>query len=103
MTETTTDKTHQGWYIYIAECTDNTYYTGVIQDITEVRNNADYVRNRKLKSIPWCRMVATKSTAMLMQTHIRNLPRPLKEYVIDNEMECEQVLNLSKKIASSSA
>lgn len=88
----------EGWYVYIAECTDNSYFTGVTQNITDVRESADYLRNRKLKSVPWCRMVESKATAMLIQTHIRNLKRELKEYVIYNELGCERILSLSKNV-----
>ena len=87
----------EGWYVYIAECTDNSYFAGITQDITDVRESADYLRNRTLKSVPWCRKVESKSSAMLIQTHIRGLRRELKEYVIYNELECDRVLNLAKK------
>lgn len=100
MTDAITQSTHDGWYVYIAECTDNTYYTGVIQNITEVSQDAGYIRNRQLKSVPWCRKVASRSTAMVLQTHIRHLSRGLKEYIIDNELECERILSLSKQVHS---
>ncbi len=88
----------EGWYVYIAECTDNSYFTGVTQDITDVRLSSDYIRNRKLKAVPWCRLLETKSAALAMQTHIRNLKRDLKEYIIYNELDCDRVLRLSKNL-----
>ncbi|MBK5970553.1 MULTISPECIES: GIY-YIG nuclease family protein [Thiorhodovibrio] len=88
----------EGWYVYIAECTDNSYFTGITQNITDVRESSDYIRNRSLKSVPWCRMVESKATATLLQTHIRGLNRQLKEYVVYNELECDRVLKLSKKM-----
>ncbi|EIC19338.1 GIY-YIG nuclease family protein [Thiorhodovibrio frisius] len=89
----------EGWYVYIAECTDNSYFAGVTQNITDVREGSDYLRHRTVKSVPWCRLVESKSAAILIQTHIRALRRELKEYVIYSELECDRVLNLSKKSA----
>jgi predicted GIY-YIG superfamily endonuclease len=88
----------EGWYVYIAETTDNTYFTGITDNITDVRASADYLRYRKIKSVPWCRLVESKSAAILIQTHLRSLKRELKEYVIYNELECDRVLRLTKSI-----
>lgn len=87
-----------GWYVYIAECKDNTYYTGVTDSITDVRGSSVYVQNRKLKAVPWCRRVESKASALLIQTHIRGLKRELKEYIIYNELDCDAVLNFMKRV-----
>lgn len=88
----------EGWYVYLAECRDNSYFAGVTRNITDVRESSDYIRNRGLKAVPWCRLLETKSAALAIQAHIRRLHRPLKEYIIDNALDCERVLSLSKKL-----
>ena len=72
------------WYVYILECQDNTFYTGVTKDI-DARMNAHatgkgskYVYKKGFKKLLRAKLCKDKSDACKCEYAIKQLPRNKK-------------------------
>lgn len=76
------------WYVYILECSDGTYYTGITNDLDKrlAKHNAGrgarYTRTRRPVKMLWHEKVGEKSSAMKREIQIKKMARSQKEKLI---------------------
>lgn len=76
------------WYVYIVECNDGTYYTGIAKDVNlrvEKHNEgkgAKYTRSRLPVSLLQKWTCESKSEALKKELEIKKLSRKQKEDLI---------------------
>ncbi len=85
------DNLLERYYVYIALCSDGTYYTGYTTNISvrESEHNgtgklpgAKYTRSRRPVRILYSEKFGTKSLAMRRETEIKKLDKQKKEQLI---------------------
>lgn len=79
------------WYVYIVECSDGSYYTGITTDVLrrlEEHNlwekAAKYTRARRPVFLVYQEEIEDKSQAAKREYEIKKLPRSEKIKLIDN-------------------
>ena len=76
------------WKIYIVKCSDDTYYTGITNDLTARINKhnsgkgAKYTKTRTPVQLMYSETVLTKSEALKREYQIKRLTRKQKEELI---------------------
>jgi len=86
-TETCSD---EQYYVYILECADTSYYTGITNDLDmriSVHNQgkgAKYTRSRLPVHLVHSETFETKSDALKREHQIKKLSRPQKALLIDD-------------------
>ena len=84
------------WVLYIVQCTDGTYYTGISDDITHrlsehnAGKGAKYTRGRGPVKLVYCKSVGSKSEALKEEYRTKQLSRKQKE-VLCAQFEQEEV------------
>jgi len=70
------------WYVYILECCDKTFYTGITNDLKrriEEHNNsklgAKYTRSRRPVKLVYSKKIKDKAMAMQEEYRIKKLSR----------------------------
>jgi putative endonuclease len=73
------------WYVYIVECSDGSYYTGITKDTNRrvLEHNysfkaAKYTRSRRPVKILFKKEVDNKSKALKMEYKIKKLSKKMK-------------------------
>ncbi len=76
------------WYLYILECCDETFYTGIspnpekrVQD-HNTGKGARYTRSRRPVKIVYQEICEDKSAALSRECQVKALPRKLKEELV---------------------
>ena len=79
------------WYVYLLQCNDNSYYTGITTDvdrrISEHNNSlrgAKYTRSRRPVELVYSILVGNRSQAMREEHRIKKLTRKQKLDLIKN-------------------
>jgi putative endonuclease len=78
------------WFVYILECADGTFYTGVTNDIgRRVRqhnegNGARYTRGRGPVTLCYQEECGDRSLAQVREAAVKRLPREAKERLIES-------------------
>ena len=79
------------WYVYIVECVDKTFYTGISTDLNkriEEHNTspkgAKYTRSRRPVHMVYFEMAENKSLASKREKSIKNMTRQEKLALIRN-------------------
>ena len=76
------------WFVYILECNDGTYYTGITCDIArridehKCGKGARYTRIKGVKDLLWCMSCGNRSTALKHEIKIKSLSRSEKKLLI---------------------
>ena len=76
------------WFVYIVECSDNTYYTGIAKDVEkriEKHNSgkgAKYTKNRTPVKLLNCWEFENRSEASKEEYRIKQLTRKQKEELV---------------------
>jgi putative endonuclease len=77
------------WQVYILECSDDTFYTGVAKDlerrIAEHNNSnlgAKYTRSRRPVKLVYSKKFKNRSEAQIEECRIKKLSRAKKEIII---------------------
>lgn len=72
----------QGWYVYILQCSDDTFYTGITTDIdrrlnehNHGSNGARYTRARRPVRLVYSETCTSRSQAQQQEYRLRKLPR----------------------------
>jgi len=79
-----------GWYVYIIECADGSYYTGITNDLERRTNEhasgkgARYTRARGVKGMVWRSYCADKGTALRREASIKALSRAKKKLLVED-------------------
>ena len=72
------------WMLYILECSDGTFYTGITNDLERRFNQhnvgkaARYTRGRRPVSLRYCERCSTRSQALVREAAIKRLTRAAK-------------------------
>jgi len=79
----------EAYYLYILECADHTFYTGIARDVTqrvEEHNSspkaAKYTRVRRPVKMLYCEKYRSKSSALKREIEIKKMSRSQKERLI---------------------
>ncbi len=84
------------WYVYIVECSDGSYYTGITKDVKRrvLEHNysfkaAKYTRSRRPVKLLFRHSVSTQSAALKMEIKIKKMTKKMKTNLIksaENEL-----------------
>ena len=74
------------WFVYLVQCADGTYYTGVTTDLTrrlrqhngEIVGGAGYTRGRRPVHLVWSEECVDRSEAQEREYVVRSSPRTEK-------------------------
>jgi putative endonuclease len=82
------------WYVYIVECADGTYYTGITTDVDRRINehnysfkSAKYTRSRRPVKLVYVEGSKNRSTASRRENQIKKLNRNKKTMLIEKGNE----------------
>ena len=75
------------WYVYLLECADGSYYTGVARDLQrrlrqhngEIVGGARYTSGRRPVTLRWSEACAGRTEAQQREAAIKKLPREQKQ------------------------
>ena len=76
------------WYVYIVECSDGTYYTGITNDLdNRIRTHnqgkgAKYTRARLPVKLVWDQQCEDRSAASKLEHLVKALKRSKKEALV---------------------
>lgn len=79
----------EDWFVYIVECADGTFYTGITNDLerrVEQHNagrGARYTRSRRPVILRYHELQADRSCASTREFHVKALSRREKQSLID--------------------
>ena len=86
---TATTNSHPAWYVYIVQCKDDTYYTGITTDLerrlrehNSLDKGARYTRPRQPVKLVYKEPVQSRSEAASREYQIRKLPLIKKKNLI---------------------
>lgn len=78
------------WLMYVVECADGTYYTGITTDMTRrlnehnrTKRGAKYTRSRRPVKLIYFERYADRSEASKAEAAFKKLTRKKKEIYID--------------------
>lgn len=80
------------WYVYLLNCADNTFYTGITTDPKrrlhehnhDDKKAAKYTRARRPLSMVYFELCKSRSDAGSREYEIRKLSRPKKQALVDS-------------------
>ena len=82
------------WYVYIVECADGTYYTGITTEVERRLNehnysfkSAKYTRSRRPVKLVYVETSENRSTASRREVQIKKLSRKNKIELIEKGNE----------------
>ncbi len=80
------------WYVYIVECSDGSYYTGITKDVKRrvLEHNysfkaAKYTRSRRPVNLLFRCTVPTQSAALKMEIKIKKMSKKMKTNLIKSD------------------
>ena len=89
--------------VYILECSDGTYYTGVTNDPerrllehNEGINEDAYTHSRRPVKISWCEFYTSPMLAIMTEKRIKRWSHAKKKAIIENRGEDLKVLSKKK-------
>ncbi len=89
------------WFMYVLECSDGTYYTGITTDVVRrlhehnfTKKGAKYTRTRRPSRVIFCKEYESRSKAAKVEYRFRKLHRPEKEKIIQGIVDINAVLKL---------
>lgn len=77
------------WFVYIVQCSDNTYYTGISKDVFarvathNAGKGSKYTRSRLPVRLLWTQQCEDHSTALRLELNIKKLSRKQKEEIVN--------------------
>lgn len=81
----------QPWFVYILECADGTFYTGITNDLQRrfdehnTGRGARYTRSRTPVELRYTEDCLNRSAALIREAKIKALGRPAKEKLIADQ------------------
>ncbi len=76
------------WFVYILKCSDNSYYTGIAQDVKErldrheTGRGAEYTKVRLPVELVYAEKVKSQSEALIREKWLKRQTRRVKEALI---------------------
>lgn len=83
----------KGWFCYLLECADGTYYAGVAPDVEQrvAKHNAGrgakYTRGRRPVRLVWSQRCGSYGAARALEAQLKRLPRKKKQQLIQGLVE----------------
>lgn len=83
------NKNTKQWLVYMIFCSDDSYYTGITNDLEqrfqqhETGQGAKYFRGRKPKKVVYTELMENRSEATKREAEIKKLSRAQKILLID--------------------
>jgi len=84
-----TDASHNVWYVYMVKCADDTLYTGIATDVlrrlqehNESARGARYTRARRPVTLVYQEEVANRSEALKREHQVRKMNRQAKQELL---------------------
>ena len=77
-----------GWFVYILECADGSYYTGITCDLArrvaehKSGKGARYTRIKGVKDLLWSVECANRSAASKLEAKIKSFPKSEKRLLV---------------------
>lgn len=84
------NKPNDPWFVYMVECSDKTYYTGITNDLSKrllthnMGKGAKYTRGRLPVALMWFKRCDNKSEASKLEYKIKKMSRKDKIKMIGN-------------------
>ena len=81
----------ESWFLYILECSDKTFYTGVTNDLQrrfKMHNNGKasrYTRTRRPVKLVYQETCLSRTHALVRECAVKALPRKQKEKLVRKE------------------
>ena len=82
------------WYVYIARCSDNSFYTGITTDIERrikehntSKRGAKYTRSRRPVVLACSYIVGNRSEAMKEEIRIKKMTRKQKSELVERHLK----------------
>ncbi len=88
-TSTTESK---GWFVYLLECADGTYYTGVAPDLEErlrkhnAGRGAKYTRGRRPVWLVWSHLCGSYAQARSLEAQLKGWSREKKRQLVKGSL-----------------
>ena len=86
------------WFLYVLECSDGTYYTGITTDPKRrlhehnfTKKAAKYTRARRPNKLIFCEEYESRSKAAKVEYRFRKLPRTSKERIIQGIVDIRDI------------
>lgn len=79
---------HADWCVYVLECVDGSYYTGVTNNLPRRLSQhasgkaSKYTRSRRPASLVWWKPVDCREDALRLEWRIKSLRRSKKEDIV---------------------
>ncbi len=89
-------KSEKNWKLYILQCKDGTFYTGITKDIERrlaehaSGKGAKYTRGRAPLKLVYTESFKTRSDALMRENKIKSLTRSVKLELIASNLSYEQ-------------
>ena len=87
------------WFLYVLNCSDGTYYTGITTDVIRrlhehnfTKKGAKYTRSRRPSKVVFCHEYESRSASAKAEYRFRRLSRQEKEKIIQGNEEINNVL-----------
>ncbi|WP_297986114.1 GIY-YIG nuclease family protein [uncultured Chryseobacterium sp.] len=94
----------KSYYVYIAKCSDNSYYTGITNDVERRINehndglNAEcYTYKRRPVTLVFYHEFGEVEQAILFEKQVKGWSRKKKEAIINNQWELLPELSMNKE------
>lgn len=77
-----------GWFVYILECADGSYYTGITRDLArrvsehKSGKGARYTRIKGVRDLLWSMECAGRSEASKLEAKIKTFPKSEKRLLV---------------------
>jgi len=95
------DPMGDNWYLYVLECVDGTFYTGITTNVNRrlhEHNNtsrgAKYTKARRPTRVVYCHPFDSRSTAAKAEYRFRKLSRDKKQKIIQGTADISTVFKL---------
>ena len=77
---------HNSWFVYIVQCSDGTFYTGITTDVerrvrehnSHNQKGSRYVRSRRPAELVYCESCPDRSAASRREYAVRKMSRSQK-------------------------
>ena len=84
-----------GWFLYVLQCSDGTYYTGITTSISRRLNEhnlsprgAKYTKTRRPVEVVYWTCFRDRSSAQKAEYKFKRLTRKQKEKIINESRRC---------------
>ena len=93
------------WYLYIIQCCDKSFYTGITIDVArrfeahcgKGHAGAKYVRTRRPLKLVYQTKIGNQSLAMKVERKVKGLPKSKKEMLVAGALDIKAIISMIKK------